>query len=202
MGGSMRDRFAGNQGQDFGESCPRPGVELVGAIAAFGRPGRPIYFAPVGLPVPLMDFVAGPEPGLVGPIWLSFALPRLMPLADFIAAEPPRHETWRLARGRQMLTRVPGRKQRAAYNADILGRRDHHGPEGDALRRDVRDGRAALARLGAWPWAVYGPTGRPPRLWWRGEPAAISWAHWASGAPRGRAGRRALTPRAVSLLDR
>ena len=158
------------------ESVPKPGPDLEAAIAAAADAGRPVWLAPVGRPAPLLEFVAGPEPGLVCPIWLS--LPRPMTLAEFVAAAGF-DRNWYVNRTGTRHERVEGRRLAAAYDADIAGGRDHHHDR--AIRRDVEHCRRIVARLGVWPWAVFGPDGSLPRQWWRRPLTVLAWEHWRAG---------------------
>jgi hypothetical protein len=164
-------------------SVPKPGPDLEAAIAAAARAERPIWFAPIGRPVPLLEFVAGPDPGLVCPIWLS--LPRPMALAEFVAAAGFDRSCY-LDRTGKRHERVDGRRLAAAYDADIAGGRDHH--DDRPIRRDVQHGRRIAARLGVWPWAVFGARGALPRQWWRHPFPVLAWEHWRAAGSADAAG--------------
>ncbi len=46
------------------------------------------------------------------------------------------------------------------------------------IDRDARKGRELWAGLGAFPWSLYGPSGRLPAEWWRDEMAIEAWQRW------------------------
>jgi hypothetical protein len=172
--------FAGKNAPYFSDRPPRPGDGLVTVIDQLAIDQRrtvlPVYFIFIGRPVPLVDYLAGPEPGVVIPTRFT---PPWKPVA---LTDLPVDSNWSVEFVRSIserYQRVDGRRLVAAYNADIAGGRDHH--TDDVLRRDVREGRQLLARqVGAWPWAVYGPNGRLPRRWWLDERAIVAWRRWVS----------------------
>jgi hypothetical protein len=173
--GAHKDNFAGKVVPYFSDYPTAPDADLGPAIGRY-RGALPVYFAPVGRPVPLLDYLAGPEPGVVLPRRFT---PPLQPVA--LTDLPPADADWSVELGHLdgLYQRVDGRRLAAAYDADIAGRRDYHADE--ALRRDVREGRRLFARrIGAWPWAVYGPNGRPPAKWRLDELAVAAWRRWVN----------------------
>jgi hypothetical protein len=167
---------------------PHPGDALEAAIAAQARAGRDVWPAPFGRPVPLLDYTAGSAPGLVNPVWSTgvvdgvLAFARDVPLrwyvehsGEFLRVSNRLERNYTYAQIRQLID---------AYDVDILGHGDHWSSDGDdgprRLRERVQFGRCLYAQAGRWPWAVFGPDGRPPvpKRWWQDELAAIAWRRW------------------------
>ena len=42
-----------------------------------------------------------------------------------------------------------------------------------------------MARIGAWPWVVYTPDGKPPHRWRQDERAVEAWRRWGGGETGG-----------------
>ncbi len=74
-----------------------------------------------------------------------------------------------------------------AYEWDIAGEReDPHrrdGPSGRTFYDHLKHGRRLMVKAGVWPWAIYGPDGKPPRRWWEDGPAVMAWRRWLSAEP-------------------
>jgi hypothetical protein len=175
--GTHKDNFGAKSVPCF----PVPGTELVAAIDERRRAGRPVAWAPLPRAVPLADYVAGSQVGFVTPIWMS--VPPDIPILQYVelvdfdrTAYLDRTTTVRLYKPNGELHPVP-RRLSAAYDADICAVARDHFDRG--ARRYLGEGRRTWARLGALPWAVFGPDGKLPRRWWEHDFAVAAWQHWA-----------------------
>ncbi len=124
--------------------------------------------------VPWLDFTAGTERGLVDP---AMSLERDVPLLEHLGRQYPGGlvRVQGLAQPRR-LPYLQAQGLDAAYRHTILDERVDSSDR-DAYR-DIQRGRKVWAHVGAWPWACYGPNGRPPRRWWEDELAVAAWWHW------------------------
>jgi hypothetical protein len=138
-----------------------------------------------------MDFTAGSAPGLIRPA-VPVVIPvgfRELPLADFVALDYAAPSNgWRRVRHDEKLDRKPTPLDfeclKIAYEVDVLGQRPDFQDLDSNRRRHARrlaHGRRLHARLGTYPWSVFGPLGRPDehwQPWWQTDLAAIAWAYW------------------------
>jgi len=99
---------------------------------------------------------------------------------DFALTNPKAHATVALCR------------LSTTWRVDLANEgRDHFNR---AQRRDLRIGRALWARLGAWPWSLFGPDGRPWSRWWEDAWVSICWRKWKTGGFDAEARRLLVKP--------